>query len=212
MFSFRFVSFERFFFFFCVPRYEKIPQRSSTGTTGKSISKTRTSDNAFVTHTKTAQALKRRIFKLLGIEEYHESWADGLQVCLFVACLGMFMPTQENAFLCCTCTLRSVTVPCFIKICWINNVRCMFMPVVSRCTSAAQPHRIGLTATDCIILVAAVPHVARCCATTRARRTWFTSITSRAPRDTTSSPKGSVPTDSRRSVLVVLWINYPEHG
>lgn len=55
-------------------------QRSSTGTTGKSISKTRTSDNAFVTHTKTAQALKRRIFQLLGIEEYHESWADGLQV------------------------------------------------------------------------------------------------------------------------------------
>ncbi|CAM9829612.1 unnamed protein product [Pylaiella littoralis] len=55
-------------------------KRSSTGTTGKSISKTRTSDNAFVTHTKTAQALKRRIFKLLGIEEYHESWADGLQV------------------------------------------------------------------------------------------------------------------------------------
>lgn len=56
------------------------PQRSSTGTKGKAISKTRTSDNAFVTHTKTAQALKRRIFKLLGIEEYHESWADGLQV------------------------------------------------------------------------------------------------------------------------------------
>eukprot|EP00752_Nemacystus_decipiens_P008301 g7421.t1 len=55
-------------------------KRSSTGTKGKSISKTRTSDNAFVTHTKTAQALKRRIFKLLGIEEYHESWADGLQV------------------------------------------------------------------------------------------------------------------------------------
>ncbi|CAM9469346.1 unnamed protein product, partial [Hapterophycus canaliculatus] len=55
-------------------------KRSSTGTKGKSISKTRTSDNAFVTHTKTAQALKRRIFQLLGIEEYHESWADGLQV------------------------------------------------------------------------------------------------------------------------------------
>ncbi|CAM9857874.1 unnamed protein product, partial [Laminaria digitata] len=55
-------------------------KRSSTGTTGKSISKTRTSDNAFVTHTKTAQALKRRIFQLLGIEEYRESWADGLQV------------------------------------------------------------------------------------------------------------------------------------
>lgn len=33
-----------------------------------------------MTHTKTAQALKRRIFQLLGIEEYHESWADGLQV------------------------------------------------------------------------------------------------------------------------------------
>lgn len=57
-----------------------LEQRSSTGTTGKSISKTRTSDNAFVTHTKTAQALKRRIFQLLGIEEYRESWADGLQV------------------------------------------------------------------------------------------------------------------------------------
>ncbi|CAM9615338.1 unnamed protein product [Ectocarpus sp. 12 AP-2014] len=55
-------------------------KRSSTGTKGKAISKTRTSDNAFVTHTKTAQALKRRIFQLLGIEEYHETWADGLQV------------------------------------------------------------------------------------------------------------------------------------
>lgn len=56
------------------------PQRSSTGTTGKAISKTRTSDNAFVTNTKTASVLKKRIFKLLGIEEYTESWADGLQV------------------------------------------------------------------------------------------------------------------------------------
>ncbi|CBN75608.1 conserved unknown protein [Ectocarpus siliculosus] len=55
-------------------------KRSSTGTKGKAISKTRTSDNAFVTHTNTAQALKRRIFQLLGIEEYHETWADGLQV------------------------------------------------------------------------------------------------------------------------------------
>ncbi|CAB1105756.1 unnamed protein product [Ectocarpus sp. CCAP 1310/34] len=55
-------------------------KRSSTGTKGNAISKTRTSDNAFVTHTKTAQALKRRIFQLLGIEEYHETWADGLQV------------------------------------------------------------------------------------------------------------------------------------
>lgn len=64
----------------CVSAVDGRSQRSSTGTTGKAISKTRTSDNAFVTHTKTAQDLKRRIFQLLGIEEYHESWADGLQV------------------------------------------------------------------------------------------------------------------------------------
>ena len=74
------------------------PQRSSTGTTGKSISKTRTSDNAFVTHTKTAQALKQRIFKLLGIEEYHESWADGLQVLLPVCLRVPYIPPCSNIF------------------------------------------------------------------------------------------------------------------
>ena len=83
---FQFLSHILFFFF---------NQRSSTGTTGKSISKTRTSDNAFVTHTKTAQALKRRIFQLLGIEEYRESWADGLQV--GGKCFGYVFLLEERA-------------------------------------------------------------------------------------------------------------------
>lgn len=81
----------------CLSDVDGWPQRSSTGTTGKAISKTRTSDNAFVTHTKTAQALKRRIFQLLGIEEYHESWADGLQVPSELSTLVPFN-TRDNSF------------------------------------------------------------------------------------------------------------------
>jgi hypothetical protein len=55
-------------------------KRSSTGTTGKDISRSRTSDNAFLTHTDLAVTLKKRIFRLLGIEPYEDTWADGLQV------------------------------------------------------------------------------------------------------------------------------------
>ncbi|CAM9456611.1 unnamed protein product [Chrysoparadoxa australica] len=55
-------------------------KRSTTGTNGGRIATTRTSENAFVTATQTAKALKRRVFDLLGIEQYVESWADGLQV------------------------------------------------------------------------------------------------------------------------------------
>ncbi|CAM9620482.1 unnamed protein product, partial [Phaeothamnion confervicola] len=55
-------------------------KRSSTGVKGGAVSKTRTSENAFLTTSDAAMALKHRIFRLLGIEHYRETWADGLQV------------------------------------------------------------------------------------------------------------------------------------
>jgi hypothetical protein len=49
-------------------------------TQGRNVAATRTSENAFVTWTPTAMTLKKRIFALLGIEEFRDTWADGLQV------------------------------------------------------------------------------------------------------------------------------------
>lgn len=54
--------------------------RSSTGSAGYHASSVRTSDNAWVQHTPTAERLKRRTFELLGFTRYDENCADGLQV------------------------------------------------------------------------------------------------------------------------------------
>lgn len=54
--------------------------RSSTGAKGYNPSRHRTSENAWVKHTKTAEKLKRRAFDLLGFDHYAESMADGLQL------------------------------------------------------------------------------------------------------------------------------------
>ena len=55
-------------------------QQRYAATQGRTIGATRTSENAFVTWTPTAMTLKKRIFALLGIEQFRDTWADGLQV------------------------------------------------------------------------------------------------------------------------------------
>lgn len=55
-------------------------KRSSTGASGYNLNNQRTSENGFDTHGKAAQTVKKRCFTVLGLDEYHESYADGLQV------------------------------------------------------------------------------------------------------------------------------------
>lgn len=55
-------------------------KRSSTGTAGRTVSSSRTSENAFITDSPTAMNLKKRIFSLLGIPEFENTMADGIQV------------------------------------------------------------------------------------------------------------------------------------
>jgi hypothetical protein len=75
-------------------------KRSSTGASGYSVSSTRTSENAFDTHSKSANDLKRRCFDVLGIRPYQENMADGLQVCddgIVLSCL-----VSSQSYRCCT--------------------------------------------------------------------------------------------------------------
>ena len=55
-------------------------QRSSTGPDGQNHNPTRTSENAFDTHSPTAMIVKRRCFETLGFPNYQEDMADGLQI------------------------------------------------------------------------------------------------------------------------------------
>lgn len=55
-------------------------KRSSTGASGYNINPTRTSENAFDTHSQLAQKLKRRCIAAVGYDEYEEGVTDGLQV------------------------------------------------------------------------------------------------------------------------------------
>eukprot|EP00624_Nannochloropsis_granulata_P003837 evm.model.NODE_2938_length_21112_cov_40.828156.3 len=55
-------------------------KRSTTGAEGSEVSSRRTSENAFDTTSPVAMKLKRRVFDLLGMRPYVETWADGLQV------------------------------------------------------------------------------------------------------------------------------------
>jgi hypothetical protein len=55
-------------------------KRSSTGSSGYNIFERRTSESGFDTHGKTAQAVKRRCFDVLGFDEYIEGHSDGLQI------------------------------------------------------------------------------------------------------------------------------------
>ncbi|GAB5033500.1 Hypothetical protein NocV09_01400340 [Nannochloropsis oceanica] len=55
-------------------------KRSTTGAEGSEVSSQRTSENAFDTTSPIAMKLKRRVFDLLGMRPYVETWADGLQV------------------------------------------------------------------------------------------------------------------------------------
>jgi hypothetical protein len=55
-------------------------KRSTTGTTENSVFSKRTSENGFDTHGKVALALKKRIFEVLGYDEYWNGHDDGLQV------------------------------------------------------------------------------------------------------------------------------------
>jgi hypothetical protein len=55
-------------------------KRSTTGSGVNSIIQKRTSENAFDTHSKVALDLKKRIFELLGFDEYWNGHDDGLQV------------------------------------------------------------------------------------------------------------------------------------
>jgi len=55
-------------------------KRSSTGASGYNINSRRTSENGFDTHGRVAMIVKRRCFNVLGLDEYVESMADGLQV------------------------------------------------------------------------------------------------------------------------------------
>lgn len=54
--------------------------RSTTGATNGAIFSKRTSENAWDTHGKLAQTIKRRCMTVLGFDEYHESHTDGLQI------------------------------------------------------------------------------------------------------------------------------------
>ena len=54
--------------------------RSSTGPSGYQTSSVRTSENAWLKHSKAAMNLKRRAFTMLGFPAYDEDLADGLQV------------------------------------------------------------------------------------------------------------------------------------
>ena len=56
-------------------------KRSSTGVGDEiDVNPVRTSENAFDTSGKSAMLLKKRCFKVLGIDPYNEEMADGLQV------------------------------------------------------------------------------------------------------------------------------------
>jgi hypothetical protein len=55
-------------------------KRSTTGTTENSVFSKRTSENGFDTHGRVALALKKRIFEVLGYDEYWNGHDDGLQV------------------------------------------------------------------------------------------------------------------------------------
>jgi len=55
-------------------------KRSTTGASGRNVIATRTSENAFDTHSKNAQAVKRRSLTTLGFDQYEEGVTDGLQV------------------------------------------------------------------------------------------------------------------------------------
>jgi hypothetical protein len=55
-------------------------KRSTTGTGSNSIYDRRTSENGFDTHGRVALALKKRIFEVLGFDEYWNGHDDGLQV------------------------------------------------------------------------------------------------------------------------------------
>lgn len=55
-------------------------KRSSTGAAGYNVNPTRTSENAFDTHSTEAQTIKRRCIKSLGFDTYEEGVTDGLQV------------------------------------------------------------------------------------------------------------------------------------
>lgn len=55
-------------------------KRSTTGSTEHAIFNKRTSENGFDTHGKVALTLKKRIFEMLGFDEYWNGHDDGLQV------------------------------------------------------------------------------------------------------------------------------------
>eukprot|EP00542_Grammatophora_oceanica_P004244 CAMPEP_0194069930 /NCGR_PEP_ID=MMETSP0009_2-20130614/87904_1 /TAXON_ID=210454 /ORGANISM="Grammatophora oceanica, Strain CCMP 410" /LENGTH=575 /DNA_ID=CAMNT_0038723157 /DNA_START=19 /DNA_END=1746 /DNA_ORIENTATION=- len=54
-------------------------KRSTTGTSTSTFAK-RTSESGFDTHGATAQKIKRRCMRVLGWDEYHEGYTDGLQI------------------------------------------------------------------------------------------------------------------------------------
>jgi len=54
--------------------------RSTTGATNGAIFSKRTSENAWDTHGKLAQVIKKRCMTALGFDEYYESHTDGLQI------------------------------------------------------------------------------------------------------------------------------------
>jgi hypothetical protein len=55
-------------------------QRSTTGAKAKTTYSRRTSENAWMTHKTVAVTLKKRIFELLGYDEFLDGHDDGLQV------------------------------------------------------------------------------------------------------------------------------------
>lgn len=54
--------------------------RSTTGAVNGTVFSKRTSENAWDTHGKLAQIIKKRCMKALGFDDYHESQTDGLQI------------------------------------------------------------------------------------------------------------------------------------
>jgi hypothetical protein len=54
--------------------------RSTTGATNGQVFSKRTSDNAWDTDGAVSLRIQRRCFEMLGLDEYHESHSDGLQV------------------------------------------------------------------------------------------------------------------------------------